>query len=261
MSGYLERLASSVLKPAGAIHPMVGSFFAPPQYGRPADNVLLEENVTQTTVLPAVTPPGPLASPSSGPPGFVTETASSKGPSSEDDEKPAPVDRGAARDHPRAELRARQNPAVRVESSTRLLGEASVPDDPAASRQTAATVAEPAANLVGTAKPTRPEHPREAVVIGLYEPLLAASAGGPEVASISRDASGSPPPSAATAPQSSVARRNAGPGRPEPDEIQIHIGRIEVTAVPPSVPPPPPKPAPKSVSLEEYLQRRDRRAR
>jgi hypothetical protein len=49
--------------------------------------------------------------------------------------------------------------------------------------------------------------------------------------------------------------------RPEPDEIQIHIGRIEVIAVPPAPPaPPPPKRKPGAPSLNEYLQRRNGRS-
>ena len=46
----------------------------------------------------------------------------------------------------------------------------------------------------------------------------------------------------------------------EPDEIQIHIGRIEVTAVPPAPAIlPAPKPRHVAPSLDEYLRRRDRR--
>jgi hypothetical protein len=41
----------------------------------------------------------------------------------------------------------------------------------------------------------------------------------------------------------------------QPDEIQIHIGRIEVTALPPPVSRLPAKPAPKSLSLDDYLKR------
>jgi len=41
----------------------------------------------------------------------------------------------------------------------------------------------------------------------------------------------------------------------QPDEIQIHIGRIEVTAVPPPASRPQTKPARKSLSLDEYLKR------
>ncbi|HEX9200064.1 MAG TPA: hypothetical protein VF865_10935 [Acidobacteriaceae bacterium] len=45
----------------------------------------------------------------------------------------------------------------------------------------------------------------------------------------------------------------------EPDEIQIHIGRIEVTAVPQATRPAPP-PVRKALSLDDYLKRRDGRA-
>jgi hypothetical protein len=42
------------------------------------------------------------------------------------------------------------------------------------------------------------------------------------------------------------------------DEIQIHIGRIEITAVPAPVKAAPQKPVYKGPSLQEYLKRRDR---
>jgi hypothetical protein len=43
------------------------------------------------------------------------------------------------------------------------------------------------------------------------------------------------------------------------DEIQIHIGRIEVIAAPPPAPRAAPAPARKSMSLDDYLSRRDGR--
>ena len=49
--------------------------------------------------------------------------------------------------------------------------------------------------------------------------------------------------------------------RPEPDEIQIHIGRIEVTAVPQTRPSTPARAARKAPALDEYLRRRDERGR
>lgn len=49
--------------------------------------------------------------------------------------------------------------------------------------------------------------------------------------------------------------------RPEPDEIQIHIGRIEVVAVPPApVAPAACKPKRGAPSLDEYLRRSNRRS-
>jgi hypothetical protein len=46
----------------------------------------------------------------------------------------------------------------------------------------------------------------------------------------------------------------------EPDEIQIHIGRIEVTAVQPPAPRAP-KPPDKAISLDAYLELRNGGAR
>jgi hypothetical protein len=48
---------------------------------------------------------------------------------------------------------------------------------------------------------------------------------------------------------------------PSADEIQIHIGRIEITAIPPaSAPRPAVRTNPRGVSLDEYLRRGNRRA-
>jgi hypothetical protein len=67
-------------------------------------------------------------------------------------------------------------------------------------------------------------------------------------------------PPAATpvpAPRAAPIRRAPAGGQPQahqqPDEIHIHIGRIEVAAIAP----PPPRPAPvrKALSLDEYLRR------
>jgi hypothetical protein len=54
-------------------------------------------------------------------------------------------------------------------------------------------------------------------------------------------------------------------GRPtraqrDPDEIQIHIGRIEVTAIQPPAPRAP-KPSDKAISLDAYLERHNGGAR
>jgi hypothetical protein len=56
------------------------------------------------------------------------------------------------------------------------------------------------------------------------------------------------------------ARQLRSPER-GPEDIRIHIGRIEVTAAPPAPARPAPAPARKSPSLDEYLKRRPGRAR
>jgi hypothetical protein len=62
------------------------------------------------------------------------------------------------------------------------------------------------------------------------------------------------------ADRAKVARAPRQPER-EPDEIEIHIGRIEVTAVAQAAPRPAAAPARKSISLDEYLKRGERRSR
>jgi hypothetical protein len=58
-------------------------------------------------------------------------------------------------------------------------------------------------------------------------------------------------------PQVELARHSLSP---QADDIQIHIGRIEVVAVPQAAPRPAAAPTRKGLSLDEYLNRRDGRA-
>ena len=94
-----------------------------------------------------------------------------------------------------------------------------------------------------------------------YQPLLAENlrrTGPPKIFS---EASNAFPGDA----QKRQARRDSTPyrGRPErePDEIQIHIGRIEVVAVPPPAAVREAKPTHKSLSLDDYLKRGNGSAR
>ena len=68
-------------------------------------------------------------------------------------------------------------------------------------------------------------------------------------------------PSAVAQGRKNGFSRPAAPLERDTNEIQIHIGRIEVTALPPAqLRPAPPSPR-KGLSLQEYLKRSDRRAR
>jgi hypothetical protein len=53
--------------------------------------------------------------------------------------------------------------------------------------------------------------------------------------------------------------RSHQPSAPQHDEIEIHIGRIEVTAVQPAAQRSPAPPARKALNLDEYLKRGSRR--
>jgi len=68
-------------------------------------------------------------------------------------------------------------------------------------------------------------------------------------------------PSQALQSASSSARTAGRESAREPDEITIHIGRIEVTAAPQPVARPAAAPARRSISLDEYLKRGNGRAR
>ena len=57
----------------------------------------------------------------------------------------------------------------------------------------------------------------------------------------------------------SEAFQHSAPAEREPDRVEIHIGRIEVTAVPQEAPRPAPTRPRKSLDLGEYLKRRDGR--
>jgi hypothetical protein len=67
----------------------------------------------------------------------------------------------------------------------------------------------------------------------------------------------------ATHPIAMGLRKDGPPGIPRGgagDEIQIHIGRIEVTAMPPAAPRPVAAPVRKTQTLDEYLRRGNGRA-
>jgi hypothetical protein len=91
----------------------------------------------------------------------------------------------------------------------------------------------------------------------VFVPLLASSPDETTALEAAR-----PPPAAAprahrTAAPSVSARHAAS----EPHEVQIHIGRIEVTAVPPApANAPVARPRRSATSLDEYLRRRNGRA-
>jgi hypothetical protein len=99
-------------------------------------------------------------------------------------------------------------------------------------------------------KPERTEVVTEVVRRHPYRPLMA------ERAPRTEEKSSSPfPTSAQRAERKNLSGRAEKPER-QPDEIQIHIGRIEVTAAPPAPPRTETKPANKSPDLGEYLKRR-----
>jgi hypothetical protein len=223
MSGFLRRLASGVLREERAVHPAVGSLWSAPRNTEPIES-------------------------------FSEILAS---PGAEDDRGPAPIQ--PDRDKPVQ----RTTPGTTHSHADQLPHpEHSVPV--AAFRPLVPSLQ---ANAVSAPRTPRPAEHNEPLV-----PVLPTAP--PE--STSQQSSfrgGSPrspvaPSTRITTPQPIAAREATAfarmpegtqPKAAEPD-IEIHIGRIEVLAVPPPPAQPAPRPARKSLDLGEYLGR-DRRRR
>jgi hypothetical protein len=233
----------------GSIRPMFGSIFAAPQYGRTPETLEVEEEVVSRGRPESVVTPHPDTPrvfenpkpeprpPASGNPPFQTHTlVAGSGPQKEDFN---PISQEKASFKPlvaKAPQEEIEKPAVR-----------------------SASTVEPAETL---ARGETREHPKpllkrtEQKVVSkvLFRPIAVENLRRPDLKTL-RDTW-----HPITYGEGKKEARNL-PGRSgmtarAPDEIQIHIGRIEVTAAPPAPVRPAPKPAHKSLDLGAYLKRR-----
>jgi len=220
MSGYLQRLARSVTQPAETVHPRLGSVFAPADYLRTSEPV--EQNLTVQSREPAAPPV--------------------KQPEEDRD------------------LRSPQLLPIQTIITTPLIVEASA----------APTSDEHAAFLPmlkpGPREDSTAEHKRGADAAATLTPTLDVRRPVPPQTLLMTPATKrQPDPAIAKSSTNGAASRRAT-GRfrqhiePKQDDVQIHIGRIEVTAVQQASARAPSKPLHKGTSLDEYLKRRDRRA-
>jgi hypothetical protein len=221
MSGYLRRLAAAVNNPPSAIHPMAGSVFAGPEAEAPA--VVHEEQIVTHVAAPLRREPPPAENTVAGDPEILEETrllVRELRPAEQ--AEPGEADTIPARE-----------PVSVVDREKAKLAVPLFPPQPDVSNEPAETALPfqpPRANIPGQRKQKTP-----VAIRGELE--------------FPRSSYGLPPPG-------NVTRDSAG-GKTSnvPGEIEIYIGRIEVTAVPPPANPPQPKPARKTPSLSEYLQR------
>ena len=240
MNGYLQRLAAGAIRPARSIHPVVGTLYAPMSHQQSME---FPEEVHVETSLPQ-TPAGPETSP------FESPLVKSFEPQLRRRHSDAGLQIAPRRSG------SKENPSLAgiggatVEESALLHG----------SGQSAATSA-------GPSEVTEDIHESSAEPASLsseYHPLVRTS----PVSSSPNSPALSEPHNlreirASASPQNNRGAGSTRPAQPqhEPDEIQIHIGRIEVTAVQPAATPrPAPKERNKSVSLDEYLSRRNGRS-
>lgn len=235
MKGYLQRLVQTVTNPAESVHPWTGSMFAA---GHQDDF-----NVVQTEELAPVT--AARQSPE------VMSPASAQSPQALASTETSPP--GAGRQRLISELRTTQN----TQDST--------PAEPSANR-------EPLVSERIIPEPLVPDA-TELEITPVQEPETAlpprgrrSLAGAQAVIKPGNTRQLAPGPS--LAPREKSERREKKDALPVgdsvaadrgTDEIQIHIGRIEVTAIHQPAPTVP-KARNKEISLDAYLKRRDGRA-
>jgi hypothetical protein len=241
MSGYLQRLASSVLHPASAVHPLLTPLWVAPRKMETPETTLIEDETSRAAVQP----------------NSFAETRQTV----RDQTTPASTDRFT-------DVTARPEVARTVSEPTTNPA-ASDPYRPLVAAKQHGTIIRPASQLASVKnEPIDAKEPNEAdgvqqseatkqAVHAQFKPLVDPVILPPQATSQIR---------AALPAQNADHRTHARPqsmaqSAREPDEIQIHIGRIEVTAALPQPPARPQvKPVRKSLDLGEYLKR-DRRAR
>lgn len=224
MSGYLQRLVSAAMRPSAAVHPVVAPLFSMP------DHTIGEEERTGQEVTAPHLP----------------------GQKSAEDELEANAPSGEA------SLEIQQTYVPFMPETVRSREDS---PQPQASRSALQVISDEAYSRAGTQQAGRIGSAELAANTATYKPLLRAQSSViPQRESSPRL---QPPPSTDVSQRRTERTAKAGrvaAKKHEPDEIQITIGRIEVTAVP-EVTRSATKPARKQLSLDEYLKRADARGR
>jgi hypothetical protein len=260
MSHYLQRLAASALQPGGNVHPILDPVFAKrsPWAGAP-----LEEDLAVASRSQGAAPPEPADS---------TAEIGGRQPAAHKDPQPATFMLPQPATVDPAETPGESVPATRPTSSDAQLS-------PAGTSAYAPRHRPGTGSLTNHARTAADEKPRDRAIEGQpVQPTGEFRGASDQLESLEQQQSLAPRAPTPLVPEALHHRfakptrlQVAGP-RPgeafgtdrrtsEPDEIQIHIGRIEVTAV--QAGPPTqvaPRPARWSPSLKEYLRRRDRKS-
>lgn len=238
MKGYLQRLVQTVTKPAESVHPWAGSIFAAGHQG--------DFSIVQTEKLapvPAARQPSEGMAPASAQSAQALASTETSPSAERNSLIPELRTKQMSSGSPQAGQSASRGPSV----SERIIPKPLITNTEESARESM-----DAAELEMTPvqKPEPPLPPRgrrslagaEALIKpGNTRQLALASSQAPKE---KNDAS---------------AARNSVAADRRTDEIQIHIGRIEVTAIH-QPPPARPKARDKEISLDAYLKRRDGRA-
>jgi hypothetical protein len=228
MKGYLQRMAASAVRPQSGIHPLVGSIYAGRAIGDAARDVAeagLHEEERWTT---SPQPFGEQRDARIEPDALSFRESAEREVVQRGSEPPAnaAARRGGRIDAQRAPFRPLLATAESENAESR--GYDSAADGAREARSGAAFEREDGEPESGF----RALLPRE-----LRSPMTVSS----------------------VRPAKSEASQRSIPAEREPDKVEIHIGRIEVTAVPQEAPRPAPARPRKSLDLGDYLKRRDGR--
>jgi len=229
MTGYLQRLAVSASRPADAVHPVLGSVFSPHDDSQGISSFGLDDD-TAASVQRA---PATLIPPAR-PQAESWQTSSRSGVSR--DFEPAYM--RSSSDSPTID----PTPPSRDDAGRRDSFRPLLPD------------------LKHEVLPT-PTNPGQESLLAEHKPSLQPAYSPLVQSGFAPRFAGTQTVANSSSFRGHETRATTGrSANSEPDEIQIHIGRIEVTAVPHTAPRTASKPARKGKTLEEYLKGRDRRA-
>jgi len=263
MSGYLQRLATSVLQPGASIHPILGSVFSAPAVAAPREH---EEIIPQRSAAAEPARSAPAAPrlrsvdadasvPHDAPHPQLPERAGFR--AMVDPQEPQDTELPTSPAIETAEhsvFAPRSSPGPIIEPSRPVSRHHPVVtwDSSQPKRKQSAEAAVQASEPSIAATPDVPQRDAETTA---YRPLIEKAFRHETPPTILRETfRGGRKTERRDSPHPQAVRPH------EPDEIQIHIGRIEVVAAPPSPVRAEPKPVRPSPNLGDYLKRRNGRA-
>jgi hypothetical protein len=247
MTGYLQRLAASVSQPRPSLHPLVGSIFSGGRQEVASPDLLQNDALASSDDQNRVPTTRMVSDSTDGPMRRRDRAADDRAGASHTDNRRA-EQRRSEREifHPLLPRKA-------FKMNVSAMAPEAAPGD-VAGGQSALHHDRPDTSIVGAARMAHVEvedgstADRRNAIATQRGSELHERAG--TLAAVAGDA-GKP----ARVEFSATSRRSA-----QSDDIQIHIGRIEVTAVAQPAPRPAAAPARKAMSLDEYLGRRRRGA-
>jgi hypothetical protein len=279
MSGYLSRIAASVIRPQPRVHPFVESIYPAVRREEAAGFVLQTE-----ASVPVSRSAGTLAP-------LEHSAAAANAERVQGTERTEPGDKHEADlstkilESPEMGKWSKEEASARTISSEREVLRPLLPPQRVGQQEAgmARMAVEPESKAT-SGLPMRSATPASTADHSLrveayarsYEPLVepavaqrarstsASSESGPTAANLKRDVHATPSQPASRAVARALIGANAQARRAAPppsEDIQIHIGRIEVIAVPPPAPRPAPAPVRKGLTLDEYLSGGNGRAR